>query len=211
MVEKKYLNIIKHYEKCLEAHGDTYKGADWPNEHDALKRYGVMLDIINKTSKETTLLDFGCGTGHLYEYILKNQIKYSNIKYSGLDISEKLISIGKTKYPYGDFYCLDILNDDTSILKMFDYAVLNGVFTEKINLTFDEMWKYFRLIVPLVFNKINEGLAFNVMSKAVDWEREDLFHLSTDLLINFLTKDLTRNFVIRNDYGLYEYTVYIYK
>ena len=57
----------------------------------------------------------------------------------------------------------------------------------------------------------SKGVAFNVMSKAVDWEREDLFHLPADLLIDFLTKKLTRNFIIRNDYGLYEYTTYIYK
>jgi hypothetical protein len=30
------------------------------------------------------------------------------------------------------------------------------------------------------------------------------------LLAEFLTKDLTRNFIFRNDYGLYEYTAYVY-
>ena len=73
------------------------------------------------------------------------------------------------------------------------------------------MWDYFQRLVTLVFSSVEKGMAFNVMSKAVDWEREDLFHLSTDLLIDFLTKKLSRNFIIRNDYGLYEYTVYLYK
>ena len=49
------------------------------------------------------------------------------------------------------------------------------------------------------------------MSKHVDWEREDLFHLSFDELGSFLKEEISRNFTIRNDYGLYEYTVYIYK
>jgi len=49
------------------------------------------------------------------------------------------------------------------------------------------------------------------MSKHVDWEREDLFHLPFDVLARFLTRMVTRNFVIRNDYGLYEYTTYVYR
>jgi hypothetical protein len=93
----------------------------------------------------------------------------------------------------------------------FDYVVMNGVFTEKRELTFDEMFDYFKQVMRVVFPKVRQGLAFNVMSKAVDWERDDLFHLPTDLLIAFLVKELSRHFIIRNDYGLYEYTVYLYK
>jgi len=55
------------------------------------------------------------------------------------------------------------------------------------------------------------GVAFNVMSKHVDWERDDLFHLPFDTLARYLIASLTRNFVIRSDYGLYEYTTYIYR
>ena len=40
--------------------------------------------------------------------------------------------------------------------------------------------------------------------------RDDLFHLPLDLLAEFLDTLLSRHFVIRNDYGLYEYTVYVY-
>lgn len=54
-------------------------------------------------------------------------------------------------------------------------------------------------------------MAFNVMSKNVDWEREDLFHMPLDELSAFLTSSISRNFIIRNDYGLYEYTVYVYR
>ena len=61
-----------------------------------------------------------------------------------------------------------------------------------------------------VFPLAKRGIAFNVMSKQVDWERNDLFHLSLDEMSSFVTKHLSRHFVVRNDYGLYEYTVYLY-
>ena len=88
---------------------------------------------------------------------------------------------------------------------------MNGVFTEKRGLTFDEMLAYFQRMLIAVFSKARLGIAFNVMSKHVDWERDDLFHLPFDTLARFLTASMTRNFVIRNDYGLYEYTTYVYR
>jgi hypothetical protein len=57
----------------------------------------------------------------------------------------------------------------------------------------------------------NIGMAFNVMSTQVDWQREDLFHVPMDLMGDFLHKNVSRNFTIRRDYGLYEYTVYVFK
>lgn len=209
--KKKYFENIYHYESCFEKFGDTHKGFGWPKEKDVDTRHRVMLDVINKGEggENITLLDFGCGSSHLYEYILRNKFD-TVIKYSGLDIVEKFISVSKNKFPSNDYYCLDIL-DDQNFLPDFDYIVMNGVLTTKRYLSFDDMNKYFQTIVRNVFQKARKGIAFNVMSKQVDWEREDLFHLPFDVLATFLTKHVSRHFVIRHDYGLYEYTVYIYR
>lgn len=203
--------IVKHYETCLEKYGDTHLGVDWPKADDASKRYKVMLDIIKfagDTSKGSSLLDFGCGAAHLYQYILEQKI--GSISYAGLDISEKFISLCKKKYPGIAFYQMDILESKQQ-LPVFDYIIMNGVFTEKRELSFDEMWDYFCKMLVHVFPYCNKGIAFNVMAKEVGWERDDLFHVPADRLIQFLTKNISRNFIIRNDYGLYEYTVYVYK
>ncbi len=206
-----YKKIIEHYESCLEKHGDTHLGVDWPKLEDVDKRYQIMMDIIriNKDSNnKVSVLDFGCGTSHLLDYINKNN--YNNIDYSGLDISKKFIDVAKNKYPDINFYCVNILENNKSIPN-FDYVLMNGVFTEKMDLSFDDMWAYFTKLLTVIYTKVEKGLAFNVMSKTVDWEREDLFHVSLDLLSDFLCKNLTRNFIVRNDYGLYEYTVYVIK
>jgi SAM-dependent methyltransferase len=207
----KYKLIAQHYEGCFDKHGDNHLGVDWPKEEDVNKRYGVMLDVIDfkkDKSDNVSLLDFGCGTAHLNQYIIANGLNY--IQYSGLDISPKFVEASRAKFPHNNFYCLDILKNGNG-LPAFDYVIMNGVFTEKRELTFDEMFSFFQLMLEKVFAITNKGISFNTMSKAVDWERDDLFHLPADLLIGFLTKKLTRNFIIRNDYGLFEYTTYIYK
>ncbi|MFD0864091.1 class I SAM-dependent methyltransferase [Sungkyunkwania multivorans] len=207
---KKYKNIASHYERCLEAYGDSHKGVDWPNEEDALKRYEVMLEVIKEKEKKVSVLDFGCGAAHLYQYI-KDTDRTDQIAYTGSDISEKFISLSKKKFPGISFHQLDVLADDLKDFPSFDYLILNGVFTEKQDLSFEEMWDFFTKMLLAIYPLATKGIAFNVMSKAVDWEREDLFHVSTDKLIDFICENLSRNFVLRNDYGLYEYTVYLYK
>lgn len=210
-MRKKYISIVEHYENCLEKHGDSHLGVDWPNLDDVNKRYKVMLDILlhkKDANQPINLLDFGCGTAHLLEYIKNNE--FQNIQYSGLDISQKFVDVAKEKYPNNSFYCIDIL-DKKEELESFDYFILNGVFTEKRELSFDEMWEYFTKMIIVIYDKCDRGIAFNVMSKNVDWEREDLFHVPHDLLTQFLCKNISRDYIIRNDYGLYEYTVYLFK
>lgn len=210
-----YKEIIKHYEHCFDKYGDTPKGVDWTKESQVDIRYSVMLELINYYEKSFTLdkkfslLDFGCGLSHLYEFIKKKDINF--ILYNGLEISEKFFNESKKKFPENNYIFGDILKDHNLIDNNYEFIILNGVFTEKRNVSFSTMFEYFEKMVSLVYNKCQKAIAFNVMSKQVDWEVETLFHVPLDDISNFLTKKITRNFVIRNDYGLYEYTVYLYK
>jgi SAM-dependent methyltransferase len=201
-----YLKLAEHYDKCFKEHGDTHLGVDWPKLEDTFKRYDVMLGLI-KEETSISLLDFGCGTASLNQYI--EFLKIKNIKYSGLDINDGFYNTSKLKFPNNDFYCLDILKNES--IPNFDYIVCNGPFTEKRDLSQEEMMDFFTSVIKKLWNKCDKGIAFNLMSKHVDWERDDLFHISLDELGWFLKNNLSRNFIIRNDYGLYEYTAYVYK
>jgi SAM-dependent methyltransferase len=209
MINPAYQRIVEHYEACLARHGDSHLGVDWPRVEDAETRYRVMLDLIGPADANPSLLDFGCGLGHLYGFLCKNDL--GAIRYTGLDILPRFIELCRAKYPEMEFVCADLLNSPLADLPRCDYVIANGVFTEKRELSFDEMVGYFEAMVSRLFVLAKVGIAFNVMSKQVDWERDDLFHLPMDTLAWFLTRNVTRHFVIRNDYGLYEYTVYAYK
>lgn len=201
-----YLKLAEHYDKCFQKHGDSNLGVDWPNYEDTLTRHQVMFDLIK--DKNSTLLDFGCGLGHFFKWMLETQNHMPT--YSGLDINESFYHACKDKYPFLNFYHTDILVDNNNIPN-FDYIVCNGTFTEKRELSQEEMMSFFQSVLIKLWDKCDKGIAFNVMSKLVDWERDDLFHVSIDELGLFLKNNLSRNFIIRNDYKLYEYTVYVYK
>ena len=161
-----YRDIVTHYENCLEKFGDCHKGVDWPNPFDADTRYQVMLDLL-PAGETCSLLDFGCGTALMYGFLCEKKSGFGNIEYAGLDISAKFIEVSRKKYPDIDFWQVDILQDPES-LPEFDYIIMNGVFTEKLNLSFEEMEIFFQQMIQTVYGKARKGIAFNVMSKAVD-------------------------------------------
>ncbi len=209
MSDKPYERLVRFSESFFEQHGDCYLGVGWTKrQEDADARYCVMLDlIVEEADQQVTLLDFGCGASHLYEYLQRHP--RGNISYSGLDLSPQFLACSRGKFPHVTYYELDILVDDR--LPMFDYVVMNGLFNAKCDMSFEDMLAYFQRLVRRVFAHTRKGLAFNVMSKQVDWEREDLFHVPFDLMASFVTREVSRHFVFRHDYGLYEYTTYVYR
>lgn len=212
MTDKSYLHIVNHYENCFEKFGATPRGVDWPNQADQERRFQVMLEITKNhliTNSSATLLDLGCGYGALYDFMRQRNL-LECFHYSGIDLSEKMIESAEENYPGVSFEERDIL---TSKLQpsQFDFVLMNGVLTERTSLSQAAMFDFAKNIIAEAFAACKVGLAFNVMSEHVDWKRDDLFHVPFDELAAFLKEKCSRHFVFRSDYGLYEYTVYLYK
>jgi SAM-dependent methyltransferase len=208
---RNYLRIVRHYEDCLARHGDTHLGVDWPNASDAELRYRVMLEVVQSdrgSGSPVGLLDFGCGAGHLLEFMRRRGIP--GINYHGIDLSERFIALCRRKFPDMPFSQIDVLAPDVA-LGAFDYVIANGVFTEKRDLAFEEMNSNFEAILHKLWSATRQGMAFNLMSTQVEWQRDILFHMPLERLAAFVTREISRHLIIRMDYGLHEYTVYVYR
>jgi cyclopropane fatty-acyl-phospholipid synthase-like methyltransferase len=210
MTEKPHASIVRFAEQCLDQHGDSFRGVGWTRSQEQTdRRYRVMLGLLAPTEGQpVTLLDFGCGASHLYEYIRRHC--RDDILYSGLDVSARFLELSRRKFPELTYYDVDVL-DGYGELPHFDYIVMNGIFTVRSALSVQAMTEYFEALVARVWARARRGIAFNVMSKYVDWERDDLFHVPMETLAGFLTRHVSRHFVLRHDYGLYEYTAYVYR
>lgn len=206
-----YKVLKSHYEKCLEQHGANAKGMDWPNAEDLDRRFAVLTGIIdlNEANQKTKLLDLGCGVGLLVDYF-KNQRVLDHFEYTGIDISGLMINEARKRYPELHFEIRDVLEHRLGT-NSFDYVIMNGLFTEKREMSQPQMFGFFKKMVVQAFNASKKGISFNVMSSHVDWKRDDLFHLELDKLVSFLVKNCSRHITIRMDYGLYEYSVYVRK
>jgi SAM-dependent methyltransferase len=203
--------ILEAYDEALERHGDTAQGACWPNEEDRKRRFDVMLGLISPSSGErNTVCDLACGTGELLSHI--RSLGRSDIDYVGVDRSAHALSLARAKHPGASFLELDVSDIKTDLSPMAcDYLVCSGLFTMKFGLSDADMWEFFRSTLTRIWPFVRRGMAFNVMSKAVDWERDDLFHAAMDDVARLLHSLAGRNIVLRADYGLYEYTAYAWR
>jgi len=212
MNRSSYLKIAEHYDACLKANGDTAKGADWPNQADREVRFDVMLDVLaGDASPSIDLLDFACGTGDMLRHIRNRDLKH--IRYRGADISAAALRLARAKFPDSPFTEIDIVRaSDAQVAALAaDYCVVDGLFTVKTAIGDEDMWLFLTEVIGRLWKVTRKGIAFNVMSKQVDYERPDLFHLSLDRAAGFLHSMAGRSVAFRADYGLYEYTCFAFR
>lgn len=168
-----------------------------------------MLGATREQEDPVSLLDLGCGLAHMLDYIRSHQ-EWDRIRYTGMDLSPRYIEAARERHPDADLIEVDILDRDAA-LPDYDYVVMNGVFNYRGELSRERMLAYWKRMTAAAFRHCRRGIVFNVMSKLVDWERDDLFHLPFDTMSRFVAHELSRHFVIRHDYDAYEYTVYVYR
>jgi len=199
--------------KCeadLVRYGDSFRGVGYTKtQADAEAQYALMLDVIRKEQDSVSVLDLGCGLGHMLDHINSNP-KRHNVQYCGLDISVKYLDAAKARHPRADFVLMDVLESDAG-LSEYDYVIMNGLFNYRGEISEDKMLSYWQQMITIAYRHCRRGIAFNVMSKIVDWERDDLFHLPFDTMARFVAANLSRHFVIRHDYPAYEYATYVYR
>lgn len=204
--------LLQYYDRQLRRYGDCARGAAWPSEEDRRLRFEVMLDVLKDRREEspTVLVDLGCGSGELLAHIQARGL--TDIRYVGADRSELALSYARQKFPDATFVEIDVSSPDANLeLIACDYLVANGLFTIKHELTQEQMWSFLETTIRRVWPQVRRGVAFNVMSKVVDWERDDLFHVPMDDIARLLHGLAGRRLRIAADYGLYEYTAYAFK
>jgi len=207
-----YMSLIRFVEGLFEQHGDTHSGLGYPKPDHFEDRYKVYLDVMRfgpSTEPPVRILDIGCATGCVLDEIKASGRR--DIVYRGIDLSEPMIKAARLKHPEADFVMGDPFDREDVWVTPPDYVLLGGIFPCRLDMSREQMTDYMLRMLRMAFARCRYGIAFNVMSKHVDWERDDLFHVPFDEMAELVGKNLSRNYVFRADYGLYEYTTYVYK
>lgn len=200
-------NLKKIYEKNLKNFGDNHKSVGWKKKSEALARYKVMTNLFKNDYSVKRILDVGCGLSHYFLFLKKN---ISNFKYIGLDISEKMINLSAIKYPNNSYFIGDAMNDNI-IFPKFDYAIINGLFTQKANYSDKIMFFFFKNVLGKIFFLSKKGIALNLLTPFPEWKNKKNYYPQFEIIIKFITKNLSNKFIINHNYGLHEYTIYVYK
>ncbi|MFC1963390.1 class I SAM-dependent methyltransferase [Chloroflexota bacterium] len=190
---------IRRYEERLLKYGVSTKTIGWRDKEQQYRRFDILSEIGNLNS--CSILDIGCSFGDFYEFL---KLRGLNVKYTGYDISSKLLEVAKKRYPEATFEVSDILEQSTK--KIFDYVVSSGVFNARLS----DNEEFLKAMITRCFELCISGVAINMTSNYVDYHDEGLYYYSPEKVFTFC-KTLTKRITLRHDYMPYEFTVYLYK
>jgi SAM-dependent methyltransferase len=205
------LGLIGPFTKAIKEKGAIPQGVLWPNARDLANRFEVLLGAAGlgaaTANSPIRLLDLGCGPALLLDYLSANNA-LARVDYTGVDVAEVMIEHARARWPDERFELRDV-REQPFPDESFDFCIACGVFTTRFGNGYNTTVDLAKGTLAAVWNSVTTGLAFNVMSKHVDWERDDLFHWPLDEVMAFCKSALSRHVMLRLDYGLWEASVIV--
>ena len=193
-------SIIRFYDKNVKAYKNDIKSVAWGSRTSQQKRFEILSQIADLGGR--SVLDVGCGLGDFYGWLSSI---YSNIRYTGIDITPSMIEIAAKSYPKIRFKIQNIL-ELKKVTPSYDYVFASGIFNRRI-----VGHKYFlNKTIEKMFALSKRGVSFNVMSTKADFVEKNEYYADPGRMLNFCL-NLSRKVVLRHDYMLHDFTVYIYK
>lgn len=193
------LKIIKTYYEGNMAKGlPEYGVLGWESEEAQRLRFDILLSSVDLEGK--ALLDVGCGTGNLLEYINSRDI---HINYTGVDILEKMIERAQSKRLKADFLHADIFENNVFEEGTFDIVYASGIF----NLNLGNNREFLRNALKLFFKLSKEAVVFNLLHYKSPDREDKYFYFNpdevADIIVEFSDAITKTEFVeayLKNDF-----------
>ena len=194
-----------YYSAKLDQFGETHKGVDWNSTESQELRFAQLLKVVD-LSTQFSLNDFGCGYGHLYDYVSKLAQDFT---YVGYDISTKMIESASKRLPFQN--CSFEFGQSLSATS--DYTVASGIFNVRQNAD-DDIWlAYILKLLDDMDDHSKRGFSFNCLTKYSDKEymKDYLYYADPLVLFDHCKRNYSKNVALLHDYGLYEFTILVRK
>ncbi len=160
MIYMSHMDKIKQYYETNNKEGyPDYYILGWESEEAQRLRFKQLVGDIDLDGRK--ILDVGCGTGNLLEYISSEYKKY---EYTGVDVLPHMIERASQKKLNGKFICMDVFKDNPYENKSFDVIFSSGIF----NLNLGNNQEFLLDAVELFLNLAAETVSFNLL-----WDKSE--------------------------------------
>jgi SAM-dependent methyltransferase len=197
--------IKKQYAEAFKLHGDSSKAVMWPKGRQA-ERFSVLTSDIKKNAGKFSVLDFGCGLAHLYDYL---QQHHKDFSYTGVDMVPEFLKHNALKHPDAAFRQVDDFMKNCT--DSFDYVVISGAFNIRYVEDEKEHEQLVFSIIEKLFAHTNVYLAADFMTDQVDFKQETTYHAKPADVMNLAFSKLSRRVIIDHSYLPYEYCLKVFK
>ncbi len=198
-------HVKSYFDKRIQEHGASPRGADWNSEASQQVRFDQLLKIVELDS--FSILDYGCGTGALADYLLK---KGFHADYYGFDVLESAIRIAQQNHA-GQHQRTFFAGEDQ--LPECDYTVASGIFNYRGEQSYEDWTNYVVSLLHRFHRLSRRGFASNFLTKYSDADRmrSDLYYADPLYLFDYCKITFARNVALLHDYRLYDFTLLVRK
>ena len=201
-IEEKYLEI---HNQMANQNGFTEK-ALWGSKESQEKRFHILSKLF-LTKDNFSVIDYGCGLGHFYAFLLKNG--FTNIKYIGIDINNKFIDEAQKKHPNLRFELGGREKVEEILMTPVDYLISSGIYNLGSNV--DEVEDVFLNDYSSFLNSIKIGLGSNFLSSLSNNKDQQSIYHNPFKLMEKCTKTISKNILYFHNYLPHDFTILIYK
>lgn len=201
---KRFDTIRTYYETNMGKGLPEYSLLGWESEEAQNMRFDILANCLELENKR--ILDVGCGTGNLLNYLDNRNI---NLEYTGVDILQGMIDIAQCKRLKGVFHCVDIFKKDFFKKESFDVIYASGIFN--LNLENNQEFLFKALNTFLDLSK--EAIVFNLLHHNSPDKEEPYYYFNPEeinRMVEKLGNRVERVNIIEN-YLQNDFTVICYK
>jgi SAM-dependent methyltransferase len=202
-----FAHLAARYAQRVRKFGDGPQCVEHRDQDSQERRMRELICVGDL--RNAKVLDFGCGSGHLYS-LLKKEFDFQG-EYVGYDITPEMIDLAKEKHPDARFEVRNILAE--GVQEYFDYVLISGTFN---NLT-DNNAAWMQTCLKQLFEFTRVAIAFNNLSTYVDYIDDHLYYANPEDVFRYCKEQLSPLVTLRHDYCIrdgvvpFEFTTYVHQ
>ena len=195
--------IRRHYEHRITAGRANFDILDWASPQSQRARFEALARHVELAGR--SLLDVGCGLGDLLGFLRERGI---DVRYTGVDILDKMVMAARERHPDGEFVCADIFQPQPPphppIFEpaSFDVTFCSGAF----NLNLGNNEQFLPHAVAEMVRLARHAAVFNLLHHRTK-SQDDAYFYFNPRKIPSLTKGLNVTVQIIDDYLHNDFTV----
>lgn len=201
----------KHYSDLFLKHGNAPMGTSSESLAHKDLRYRKIIECINLVEGDS-VHDVGFGLGAFYDF-LDSRFSEGEINYSGSEVTLDYVEAVRKRVKGGPFLYRNLASEDIAneiTEESYDYVVMSGVFHQIQETKIQDWEEYAQKLLANSFKLAKKALVFNFVSPYVEYKKVGIYYADINKLIEFINAKMSRFFVVRHDYALYEFTVVVF-
>lgn len=198
-MNEKTRRISNYYNKLVSEYGHDHKSCDYGQAASQLAKFNVLSGCTNYSGK--SVLDIGCGFADYYDFLSK---KFVDVDYSGVDISQAMITMARELHPNLDLEVRNVF--EVPKKRKFDIVNANGIFY----LLGKDAWPIMSEFIEKMYDMSTDVIAFNTLSTWAEDKVDGEFYADPVETLKFC-KVLSPWVTLKHDYHSRDFSVFIYK